>query len=131
LIPNTFGAKPWGDSTSPGPQQKVQNLMSGRIQNKLIRRPPQSANQHNAVSLMQRPAEARGQRSSKPQTMHLRNNIGGLGNNNNFDMNKSPLSQTQIKDRFCIEDDDDILGGSIAYKDANGQGLLKEFGLID
>ena len=94
--------------------------MSGRIQNKLIRRPPQSANQHNAVTLMQRPPEARGQRSSKPQTMHLRNNIGSIGGNNNFEMNKSPLSQTQIKDKFGADDEDDFFGNSIVYKDANG-----------
>ena len=62
--------------------------------------------------------------------MHLRNNIGVLGHQN-FEMNnKSPLSQTQIKERFGIEDEDDFIGNSIAYKDPNGQSL-KGFGLID
>jgi len=50
--------------------------------------------------------------------------------NNNFDMSKSPLSQTQIKDRLGMEDEDDFVGNSFAYQDINGQGL-KGFGLID
>ena len=74
-----------------------------------MRRPPQSA--HMNAAHLQRPAEARGYRSSKPQN-------GTIGDVILDDL-KSPLSQTQTNG-ILGEDEDDLFTGGLAGQEMHG-----------